>query len=316
MRARALGEGADRGPATADGVGFASPQSLGIAPAHRLFTNHIDACGVTLIIAALCTVLHGQATPATFPILGTLAVTCWFAFAVNDYFDARQDAADPFKRTRNFFVGRSIPRGHRVVGGAVVIALIGVGFASFGTRGLLEYAVALAAIMVYSAPPLRLKGRPVLDLAMHGFFVETAPYYATLFLLDAPWNALDRTLIALFFLGSLAAQVEQQTRDYATDLGGERTFATMIGLRPAALLLRILSGLFGVLIVVAFFVGVIPVWFIPFGLIGLPVIVHRFTRRPDEPRSQRLIIAVLALELAYMAAVYGAAFVRDTGRLP
>ncbi len=269
-----------------------------------LFLNHIDACGVTAIIVGLCIVLHRALRLDTLPLVALMAFTCWFAFAVNDYFDAGEDAHDPFKRERNFFVKVSIPREVALAGVAVCCALMMIGFAPYAERGLLEWTVAVGAIFAYSAPPLRLKNRPLLDLAMHGFFVETAPYYATLYLLDVAWTPLDRAMLAIFFLGSLAAQIEQQTRDFDAD---KRTFARWVGRAPAVLLLRILTLLFIVTVSGAFLFGLLPLWFVPFGVIGLPVVVHRFTRKENEPRSQRLILAVLILELIYAGGVFGIA---------
>jgi len=274
------------------------------APLRLLFLNHIDACGVTAIIVGLCLVLHRALRLDTLPLVVLMAFTCWFAFAVNDYCDASADADDPFKRERNFFVKTTVPRGTAWAGAALCSTLMLAGFAPYGMRGLLEWAVAVMAIFAYSAPPLRLKNRPLLDLAMHGFFVETAPYYATLYLLNVAWTPLDRVMLAIFFLGSLAAQIEQQTRDFDAD---ERTSARWVGRAPAVLLLRILTFLFIVTVSGAFLVGVLPLWFVPFGVIGLPVVIHRFTRKENEPRSQRLIFAVLILELVYAGGVFGVA---------
>jgi chlorophyll synthase len=276
-------------------------------PLRSLLTNHIDACGVTLIIAAVCTILHGSAGGATLPYLFTLTLTAWLAFAVNDYYDAPYDAADPFKRGRNFFVQHTPSQPALITVLGCVVSLITFGFLQYGQRGLLQVIVALIAIWAYSAPPLRLKSRPIFDLIMHGLFVETAPYYATLYILGVIWTPLDYTLLALFFLGSLSAQLEQQARDFEVDQQQERNFATLVGLRPTVLFLRVLSTLFMAVGIITFFGGVIPFYFIGFALIGLPVILHRFIRRADQPRSQPLIMAVLLGELVYLGAVWSVA---------
>jgi 4-hydroxybenzoate polyprenyltransferase len=276
-----------------------------------LITNHIDACGVTGMIAATCLLLHGQARPVHFGFILTLMLTCWLAFAVNDYFDAPQDARDAFKQNRNFFVHYQLPRRWLLVGFLLTVGLIAVGFTRSGANGLVEFTVAMAAIPLYSMPPLRLKSRPLLDLVMHAVFVETAPYYATLYILQVEWTALDRLLLALFFVGSLTAQLEQQSRDFDTDL--EPTFAKWIGRRPAALFLRLLSGAFLVIGSVGLLTNVIPLWFIPFALFGLPILLHRFFRKAEQARSQRLVIVTLILMTVYAVGVFGMAVVRGGG---
>jgi 4-hydroxybenzoate polyprenyltransferase len=276
-----------------------------------LITNHIDACGVTGMIAALCLMLHGQARPEHFGFVLTLMLTCWLAFAVNDYFDAPQDAADPFKRGRNFFVQYQPNKALLLIGLIGVVCVIFAGFIRYGANGLLEFTVAMLAIAAYSAPPIRLKSRPFLDLAMHAVFVETAPYYATLYILGVQWDALDRVLLALFFIGSLTAQLEQQTRDFDTD--AEINFAKWIGRRPAVILLRILSAAFIGIGVIALGIGVIPVWFVPFAVFGLPILLHRFMRRAEQGRSQRLVLATLLLMVVYAVGLFGAAVLRGGG---
>lgn len=270
-----------------------------------LITNHIDACGVTLIIAATCLILHGQARPEHFGFLLALTLTCWLAFAVNDYFDAPQDAHDPFKRGRNFFVQYQPNRITLLIVLFAILSIIFAGFIQYGANGLLEFGTAMLAILAYSAPPFRLKSRPMFDLAMHAIFVETAPYYATLYILGVEWNGLDRVFLALLFIGSLTAQLEQQTRDFESD--PEPNFARWIGRIPAVLILRILSASFLAIGTFGLLIGVIPAWFIPFALLGLPILLHRFFRRAEVARSQPLVIATLILMTVYAIGLFGTA---------
>jgi hypothetical protein len=86
--------------------------------------------------------------------------------------------------------------------------------------GWLLWLVSGLVAWAYSAPPLRLKMRPGLDLLTHALFVQTFPYVVSLVLIRARWGLLDWVLLAILFLASLTAQLEQQARDFVVDVAG------------------------------------------------------------------------------------------------
>ncbi|MBX3066555.1 MAG: UbiA family prenyltransferase [Anaerolineae bacterium] len=277
-----------------------------------LFTAHMDAWGLTLIIAVVCTLLHDAASADRSGLLLTLTVTCWLAFAVNDYFDAPYDALDDAKRQRNFFATRHLSQPLLVVLLGIIVFMLTISYASYGWRGLLVYAILLIATWAYSTPPLRLKSRPGVDLVIHGVFVQTAPYFVCLFLLGSAWIELDYLLLIGFFLSSLAAQLEQQTRDYEVDSLTEGNSTTLLGRRTAVLLMRGASAGVLILLLVAIIGRLVPLFIVPFVLICLPVILHRFLRRADEPRSQRLIVVLLIVALLYTGGIWSAAVIQNS----
>lgn len=272
-----------------------------------LFTAHMDAWGLSLVIATVCLLIHEAVSPDNIVLLLTLGGMCWLAFAVNDYCDAPLDGHDTNKTRRNFFVRHQVPLRLLLVGLGLAVVVIGVGFARFGERGLLLFVLSVAAMWAYSAPPLRLKARPGFDLIMHAAFVQTFPYLACLILIDTPWTLLDGILLAGLALSSLAAQLEQQARDFALDSQSERNFTVVVGRCAAVWLLRAVSLTFVVILFGALLGGVIPLFLLPFGLIALPVVIHRFVRRADQPRSQRLILITLLLAALYVGSMWGAA---------
>jgi 4-hydroxybenzoate polyprenyltransferase len=271
-----------------------------------LITGHIDAWGLSLVISALCVIVHGLASSAVAGLVVLVAATSWLAFAFNDYCDAPFDARDERKRARNFFVQVSLPRGALLAGFGMALLGLALGYAAFAVRGLLVFVVALFALWAYSAPPLRLKCRPIADLVMHAAFVQTAPYLVTAFLLGVSLGTLDYMFLLVFVLSSLAAQLEQQGRDYELDRRVETNFTIWIGRARATALMRIASVLFGGVLLTALIARIIPPYLVPFGLIGLPVIAHRFTRRADQPRSQRLVVLSILLALIYLGGVWSA----------
>ncbi len=265
-----------------------------------LLFNHVDAWGVTLSISLVCLIIHQMLTPDVLIVPVTLAVAYWLGFAVNDYFDAPFDAQDEVKGSRNFFVLQPISPLFGVgLFGVVTVASLLV-LQRFGQPGWVVTALGSVALLAYSMPPLRFKTRPGLDLLMHMAFVQTFPYWATHYLLGLTWTTLDSLLIVLFLLSSLAAQLEQQLRDYDLDRRVERNFTTVAGRQVSGMLLRLVSiGLIATFLY-GWWVSIIPAWLLPVGLIVLPIIIHRLIRPITQPRSEWLVRGMVALGLLYV----------------
>ncbi|MBL8153132.1 MAG: UbiA family prenyltransferase [Anaerolineae bacterium] len=266
----------------------------------RLFLNHADAWGLTLVICALPLLIHQvRLTPLSLALIVTVTVCYWLGFAVNDYFDAPFDAQHHDKRRRNFFARQTVGKGWLRLGllaafGSAVIVL-----AQFGLKGALVALFGGLALWLYSAPPARLKTRPGWDLLMHVLFVQTFPYAVVMYLLVLPWQAIDTVLLTTFGLASLTAQLEQQIRDYEVDSRTERNFTTVVGIRWSSRLLR-----FGTILLIAnvtlhTLAAVIPLALAPFGIIALPILLHRFLRSSSAPRSEWLVRLSVAAALLY-----------------
>ncbi len=95
----------------------------------------------------------------------------------------------------------------------------------------------------YSAPPMRLKSRPGLDVVTHGFFVLTFPYVMALLLVELSWTRLDWLLLGLVFLASSAGQLNQQIRDFDVDSCTDRNFTTTVGIKTSILWLKVTTVL-------------------------------------------------------------------------
>jgi hypothetical protein len=76
----------------------------------KLISNHMDAWQVALVIATLPLLIHGAIRRETAVLALAIGVGYWFAFALNDYFDAPFDRLDEQKAQRNFFVQQPTPR--------------------------------------------------------------------------------------------------------------------------------------------------------------------------------------------------------------
>lgn len=266
----------------------------------RLLLNHLDAWGSTLIIATLALLIHDAIDASSLFLLLALTAGYWLAFALNDYFDAPYDKADPVKAARNVFVEGEIGRTKGLLGLAGMSAFLFVAFAQFGPRGYLTLFASLFIMWGYSAPPLRFKSRPGVDLLIHAVFVETFPYFICLFLIGVAWERLDYVMLLILFLSSLAAQLEQQIRDFDVDARTGRTFATMAGRERTRLLLRVVTAALVLVALVNLLNGTIPLFIAAFGLITLPIILHRLLHpRSEAPRPEKLVYASAVMALFY-----------------
>jgi 4-hydroxybenzoate polyprenyltransferase len=264
---------------------------------HTLFLNHLDAWAVAFMFSTVALVIHQAVSWQTVGLLAAVALGYWLAFALNDYYDAPLDRLDPTKRKGNFFA-----QGEEMAIGRwrwIILILIGVMlliFAQFGWRGIGLYALCLFIMWAYSAPPLRCKGRPLLDVLIHACFVETFPYLLMLLLIRADWSLLDAVILSQALLGSLTAQLGQQIRDYELDRQFERNFTVVVGVTWAR---RLQVGFTAVLILITFLgisANIFPLYLFPFGLILTPAILHRL--RPFR-KPRRVVVISVATGLLY-----------------
>lgn len=270
----------------------------------KLIRNHMDAWQVALVIAALPLLIHGAIRLETAVLVGAVGVGYWFAFALNDYFDAPFDRLDSRKAARNFFVQTAVSGRLVAAFSTTLLVTLAVAFVRFGLVGWLLWAVSCFVAWAYSAPPLRLKMRPGLDLLTHALFVQTFPYVICMVLIGASWGVLDWVLLAILFLASLTAQMEQQARDFTVDALAGGTFATRVGLRSLLWGLRVATAVCLLIALFSVLNGTIPWFLLPFGLIGLPALLHRFWRQPEVPRSERLVILSTTAGFLYTGVIF------------
>ncbi len=270
----------------------------------KLISNHMDAWQVALVIATLPLLIHGAVRWETAVLALAVGVGYWFAFALNDYFDAPFDALDRQKAARNFFVHVPVPAWVILPFSVILLMAVLAAYAQFGLMGWLFWAISCFVAWAYSAPPLRLKMRPGLDLAIHALFVQTFPYVMCMILIQASWGLLDWVLLAILFLASLTAQLEQQVRDFVVDLQAGGTFTTWLGRTHVVQGLRWATAVCLIIALISVLNGTIPWFLLPFGFIGLPALLHRFWRRPETPRSERLVLVSTTVGFLYTGVIF------------
>lgn len=265
----------------------------------------MDAWVAASLIALVALALHDEISLTTMLLVLALGIGYWAAFAINDFYDAPADALDERKGERNFFITYPLSEWQIFTAVVIVCTPLLLIFGQFGWRGWVVIGLSLLVMWGYSAPPVRFKDRPGIDLLVHALFVETFPYAVCVFLPAAEWMPLDFIIMSIVFLTSLTAQLEQQIRDYEVDRqAGTRNFVTHFGRLLTVRLLKVATILVSVMATAGVISGAIPLWLAPIGVIALPAMAHRFVRDPYAPRSEKLINILIIISLIYVASAF------------
>lgn len=274
-------------------------------PFLKLLFNHMDAWGTAFIISMVVLLVHDAVSTTTALLLIAYSAGYWLAFTLNDFYDAPVDALDAMKKKRNYFVAyRQRNRLAWLIIGGLLLAVFLYIFGQFGWLGFGLLALCLFIMWAYSAPPIRLKNRPGLDVLTHALFVQTFPYIMGLLLIRARWTLLDGFIIAILFFASLTAQLEQQLRDFDVDAQVERTFATILGRTRTNFLLKLSTAVMMLIAVAGLIIRIFPPFIITFGALGLPAFLHRFLRQNDATRSEWLVLGSIGAAVLYTTAVF------------
>ncbi len=239
----------------------------------------------------------GRLTPAdpvraalTLLVLGPLI---WGAvLAHNDLHDLPTDRLNPRKRQ----AGRVRPEALRIYAATAGLAALGTA-ALIGPLFVLGVAAVLALGWAYSAPPLRLKARPGLDVLVNALVVGVVAPLGGWSVARDPWDfPWQMGLLGLLF--AAAFYIPTTVVDRPADLrAGYSTIAVRYGADGAYRLgLSLWAFALGVSLACASADVLIPASTLPFQLGLAPVLLGAYTvlsRRPSIPR-----LAVLALVFA------------------
>jgi 4-hydroxybenzoate polyprenyltransferase len=155
-----------------------------------------------------------------------------FTFAVNNYYDIDTDKENPRRATLNAIASGTITKYTGKIFNLIFI-IIPLVLTFLYTWTVFVFCAALIVWMwMYSAPPLRLKSRPGVDLLWH-FIAFLA------LVLWGSYLAGSITLITIIAAVSIGlfgcfAQIDNHIQDYLFDkASGAKTFAVWIGLHNA-----------------------------------------------------------------------------------
>jgi 4-hydroxybenzoate polyprenyltransferase/GT2 family glycosyltransferase len=165
-------------------------------------------------------------------------------YGINDIFDYASDLANPRKRSLE---GGLVPPDRRratwIAVTATNLPFLAALVALAPTAGWLAVLVAAAAAVVYSAPPLRTKVRPVLDsLTSSSHFV--LPAMAGFLVAGMPFDELPWVVLGGFFAWGVASHALGAIQDVEYDRSaGIGSIATAFGARPTAAVALVGYGL-------------------------------------------------------------------------
>lgn len=205
---------------------------------------------------------------ATVTLANVLAMV--FAFMINDVIDAPDDARSPVKKKSNVISqgSLSIKEANMVSGGIFLLAAM-----LFLPGGLWSFITGLATLILsflYSAPPFRLKARPIVDVLSHVLMLSALLMLSSYFVYSTALSSAWWVIVAVTF-ASAYGQFYNQLDDFETDeLAGLKNTAILLGRQNTQLAMMLSAGLTVICFVMAIVSGVFPLWL---GWILLVVII-------------------------------------------
>lgn len=217
--------------------------------------------------------------------------------AVNDAHDLRGDRLNPRKAGSPLVSGRLTPSA--ALGVSVGAAMLAVAASWFvGPLFALGTAFVLLVGWAYSAPPLRLKARPGLDVTVNALAIGAAGQLAGWSMLR-PLSEFPWPMAVLGTLVGAALYVPTTLADLKADrISGYTTVAVRLGPRRAYLLglaLWLAAGLLSLVMSAADVV--IPRSMLPMEIVLVPLLVVAYRRLVRAEQTFRGIIAVATLFL-------------------
>lgn len=188
-----------------------------------------------------------------------------YAFAINNCFDMDIDRLNPEK----MYSGKNpMARGTVSTRGAAIEMLMLCGGATVlsvqiredGLIGLILVLINIVLFTAYSAPPLRLKERPLLDVVTHGLMFGAVPVLAGAYMVSTEAGSAVQAMSVLAFLVGCEALVAHQVVDYDLDMGSTRTTVLAIGKWRGIILLVVLALLSVIVLLAASSALQLPGW--------------------------------------------------------
>ena len=174
--------------------------------------------------------------PLIFFVVSTFFILA-FTFAINNYYDIDTDKENPRRAHLNAMASGKITKHTGMILNLIFI-VIPLILSLFYTPEVFVFCAGLILWMwIYSAPPLRLKGRPGLDILWH-FIAFLALVLWGSYLAGSVSLMTILVAVSLGIFGCFA-QIDNHIHDYPFDkASGSKTFAVWIGLHNAHLALQ------------------------------------------------------------------------------
>jgi 4-hydroxybenzoate polyprenyltransferase len=175
--------------------------------------------------------------PLVFFVISTFFILA-FTFAINNYYDIDTDKENPRRINLNALASGKLSKKTGMMFNLIFI-IIPLTLSLFYSPMVFVFCGFLVFWMwAYSAPPLRLKGRPGVDLLWH--FIAFFALVLWGAFLAGDLSTLTFFVAISFGLFGCFAQIDNHIHDYAFDkASGAQTFAVWIGMHHATIALKI-----------------------------------------------------------------------------
>lgn len=181
-----------------------------------------------------------------YSIITTISIllTLVAAFIINDVVDSDDDAKDPKKVNRNPISAGIISK-QEGFNFYLLFAAVGVLILLFINLHTLLLGIITTVIgYLYSAKPIRLKSRPIVDLLSHGFFLAAAIVLMFTYLPNATGSINTGLIVAGVYLFSIGGDLYNELRDWVVDREtGLKNTSHFLGIKASKLLSYILYTL-------------------------------------------------------------------------
>lgn len=178
-----------------------------------------------------------------FLFFAILVLSLGFGFSVNEYFDLEEDKYN--KSKINILLKKQIT----LKSGLIFSILLGVlGLILAMKFGLDVFLFCLAGLLIgffYSAPPLRFKSRPFIDLISHGLFAGVFLFLLPFLVFNAKITLLHYFVTFSVFYVSVSLELRNHLEDYEADKkAGVNTSVCFLGYNKSEKLLKYLVFLY------------------------------------------------------------------------
>jgi 4-hydroxybenzoate polyprenyltransferase len=180
------------------------------------------------------------------------------AFMFNDIEDAEEDAQNPKKLKRNPIANKSLSKKEGYFYSTITLIIAAVIFVVLGSMTnnigvIIVGFLLLISNIVYSYRKIRFKAIPIIDVITHMFMLSSGPFLTAFYVYKNEMD-LNGFILFLIFSGiSAYGQLENETRDYETDVKTNvRTTAVVLGLKIANIIKFLFLGISSIAIIYLF----------------------------------------------------------------
>lgn len=166
-----------------------------------------------------------------------------FGFSINDCFDTKEDVYDKTKENPLITDKASFKKSLFF---AFVIGVLGLGLSAFfGLKIFLFCLLGLLIGFFYSAPPIRFKSRPFLDLISHGFFAGVFLFILPFLIFKTEITRVYWVIASYIFYFSITLEMRNHLEDYESDkTAGINTSVVFLGYDASKKILDYLIGFY------------------------------------------------------------------------